>query len=66
MQVLEVERQQRKCSSFADVWSYIMMHEEVLRSIEGVYREEAAKRQLLVAHTMMVLPGSADAEDRHA
>ena len=66
MQVLEVARQQRKFPSFADIWNYIMMHEEVLPGIESVYRKEAAERQLLVAHTLMVLPGSADAEDRHA
>ena len=50
-----------------------MMHEEVLPGIESVYREEAAKRQPPVAHTdvgllgpRIVLPGSADAKDRHA
>ena len=42
------------------------MHEEVLPGIESVNRKEGAERQLLVAHTLMVLPGSADAEDRHA
>ena len=44
-----------------------------LPDIESVCREQAAKRQPLVAHTefgllgpRIVLPGNADAEDRHA
>ena len=73
--VLEVARQQRKLPAFADIWNWIMTAEgtDKLPGIESVCREEAAKRQPLVAHTdvgllgpRIVLPGSADAEDRHA
>ena len=52
MQLVEVASQQRKFSSCADMWNYIM-HEGTcdLPAIEGVCREEAAKRQPLVSHT---------------
>ena len=57
--MLEVARQQRTCPAFADIWNYIMTAEgtDKLPGIESVCREQAAKRQPLVAHTDVGLLG---------